>query len=258
MNKNLSKAIVAVVIYSGFAIYLYQPYFKSFNVPQYLFVVNACVASLGCFVLSRRWIASFAGSFFAGVIYGFGPFLLGLAKFHPTAGFLVAIVPWLFCPAAFGFRTKWRWFTVSLCALPFLAILLFFQAAICVRLFAVPIRAGLNLADLIGLLAPLIMVKRSLTLIGFYHIPVMALVMGFLMLIAARRFGVMIIFTLFPSILYLILSTAVFEVSTVITKSFEVESVFCTVSIEGRNARFSGAGSFVATVTSLPNSLNTR
>ena len=84
---SLGKLAAAAVTYAGFAVYLYQPYFKDFNKLQHLLVVNACLASLGCFVLSRRWLATFAGSFFAGAIYGFGPFLLGLARFHPTAGF---------------------------------------------------------------------------------------------------------------------------------------------------------------------------
>ena len=93
MNKNLSKFTAAAVIYAGLAFYLYQLYFRHFNKLQYLVVVNACFAAMGSFVLSRRWVASFWGSFFAGAIYGFGPFLLGLAKFHPTAGLLAAGIP---------------------------------------------------------------------------------------------------------------------------------------------------------------------
>ena len=114
----------AAVMYAGFAIYLYQPYFKYFDALRYLLVVNVCLASLGCFVLSRRWVGAFAGSFFAGAMYGFGPFALGLAGCHPTAGLLAATVPWLFCPAAFGPKGRWRWLRVPLSALPFLATLL--------------------------------------------------------------------------------------------------------------------------------------
>ncbi len=185
---------VTAVIYAGLAAYLYQPYFKNFNKLQYLVVVNLCLASLGCFVLSRRWVSAFAGSFFAGAIYGFGPFVIGLAKFHPTTGFLAAIIPWLFCPAAFGPKAKWRWVRTPLSALPFLAILLFFQVSTHYRLFPVPTQAKLHLADMAGLLAPLVMAKRNLTLVGFYQVPIAPLIMGFLMLLAARRFGIMIIF----------------------------------------------------------------
>jgi len=196
VKPALSRFAAAAGIYASFAVYLYQPHFKHFNALQYLIIANACLASLGCFVLSRRWVSAFAGSFFAGAIYGFGPFALGLAGYHPTAGFLAAAIPWLFCPAAFGPKAKWRWLSWPLSALPFLAILLFFEVSAHYRLFAIPTQAKLHLADLAGLLAPLVRVNVSSAFVGFYHIPIAALVMGFSMLLAARRFGIMTIFTI--------------------------------------------------------------
>lgn len=193
MVKHIGKAALALVIYIVFAIYLYQPYFEHFKRIQYLLVVNVCLAALGCFVLSWRWVSSFTASFFAGVVYGFGPFLLGLAKFHPSAGFLAATVPWLFLPAAFGPRAKWRWLSWPLSAIPFLAVVLFFQAAGRFGLFPIPIQTKLYLADLRGLAAPIVLATRDRSLIGFYHIPVASVVMGFSMLVAARRYGVMAI-----------------------------------------------------------------
>jgi hypothetical protein len=144
-------------------------------------------------VLSRRWVAGFSESFFAGAIYGFGPFLLGLAKYHSSAGFLVAVIPWLFCPAAFGFKEKRQWLRIPLVVLPFLAIVVFFQASTHYRLFAISTQARLHPADLTGLFAPLITAKQKLNLIGFYHIPIAALVIGFCMLLAAKRYSVIII-----------------------------------------------------------------
>lgn len=201
MSKNLNgllKFAVAAAIYAGFAVYLYHPHFKGFNTLRLrdLFVVNVCLASLGCFLLSRRWVAPFWGSIFAGAIYGFGPFVLGLAKFHPTVGLLVAIIPWLFCPAAFGPKAKWQWLSWPLSALPFLAIPLFFEVSAHYRLFAISMQAKLHLDDLGGLLAPLVVAKRSSTLVGFYHIPIASLIMGFSMLLMARRFGILIIFAI--------------------------------------------------------------
>jgi len=189
----LSKFAAAAAIYAALAVYLYQPYFKNFDKLQYLLVANVCIGALGCFLLSRRWVAAFWGSLFAGAIYGFGPFALGLAKFHPTAGLLAAVMPWLFCPAALCTKAKWRWLSWPLSALPFLAILLFFQMSTHYRLFAISIQTKLRLADLAGLLAPLVIAERSTTLIGFYHIPIAALMMGLSMLIMARRFGIMMI-----------------------------------------------------------------
>jgi hypothetical protein len=196
MIKKLGKFAAAAAVYVGFAVYLYQPYFKHFNKLQYLILVNVCLASLGCFVLSRRWVVSFFGSFFAGAVYGFGPFALGMACYHPTAGLLTAAIPWLFLPSAFGPKGRWRWLRVALCALPFVAIVLFFQIAAWFRLFAVPTQSKLYLADLGGLLAPLVMAERSITVVGFYHVPIAAFAMGFLMLLAARRLGVLVILSI--------------------------------------------------------------
>ncbi|MFC1677087.1 hypothetical protein ACFL3G_08505 [Planctomycetota bacterium] len=194
MAKNLSKFVTAAIIYICFAVYLFQPYFKQFQSLQYLWLVNVCAASMGCFVLSRRWVAGFAGSFFAGAIYGFGPFMLGLAKYHPTAGLLVAAIPWLFCPSVFGPRGKKRWIRVPLSLLPAFAIIAFFYLSMQYRLFPIPIQVKLRLADMSGLLVPLVSAKRGLTLLGFYHVPVAGVVMGFALLWKARRLGVMTIF----------------------------------------------------------------
>jgi len=194
MSKIYGKFTAAAVIYIGFAVHLYQPYFKNFDGLQYLIAVNVFLASLGCFALSRRWVSSFLGSLFAGAIYGFGPFTLGLAGYHPTAGFLAATIPWLLLPAAFGPKGRWKWLRVPLSVLPFLVILLFFQASSHYRLFAVPMQTRLHLADLVGLAAPFVTAEQNIFGVGFYHIPIAALVMGFAMLFAARRIGVLLIF----------------------------------------------------------------
>lgn len=196
MNKSLGKFAAVAAIYAGFAVYLYQPYFKHFDELQYLIIVNVCLAALGGFVLSRRWVSSFWGSFFAGVVYGFGPFTLWLSGYHPMAGLLAVAIPWLFCPAVFIAKEKWWWMAVPLLALPFLAVLLFFRISTYLRLFAIPVQAKLHLADLPGLLAPLAMVNRGSILVGFYHVPIAALMMGFLMLIAARRLGPICVFAI--------------------------------------------------------------
>ena len=196
MSKSHIKVIAATGIYATFTVYLYQPYFGNFGPLRYLPVLNACLASLGCYALSRRWVSAHAGSFFAGAIYGFGPFALGLAKYHPTAGFLAAIIPWLFCPAAFGPKGRWRWANWPLSTLPFMAIILFFQISAHYRLFAVPIQAKLHPADLASLLAPLVVTERNATLVGFYHVPIAALIMGLAMLLAARRLSIIAVLML--------------------------------------------------------------
>jgi hypothetical protein len=184
--------LAAAGIYAGLALFLYQPHFKKFDSLQYLVILNTYLAALGCFVLSRRWIGSFTGSFFAGAVYGFGPFSLWLSGYHPAVSLLVATIPWLLCPAVFFPKRKW-WISTLLSALPFLAILLAFQITARYRLFPVPIHTRLHLADLTGLFAPLVALERSTPLVGFYHVSIAALLLGFSMLLKARRFGILLI-----------------------------------------------------------------
>lgn len=238
-NIKYANFAAAAIIYAAFAVYLYQPYFKGFSALRLrdLFVVNVCLASLGCYVLSRRWVAGFGESFFAGAIYGFGPFILGLAKFHPTAGLLTAAIPWMFCPAVFGPKGNWRWIRIPLAVLPFLAIVLFFQVSTHYRLFAVSTQAKLHLADLVGLFAPLITAKQNITIIGFYHIPVAALVMGFSMLLAARRFSIIIIFTIGTILAF---CDSFFGISPIIW--FTMPMLCCSVLVGAGMQGFASAG----------------
>ena len=193
---SLERFSTAAVIYAVFAVYLYWLFFKGFDRWECLFFVNFFLASSGCYVLSRRWVAGFAESLFAGAIYGFGPFILGLSKYHPSAGLLVASIPWLFCPIAFCFKEKSRLLRIPLVVLPFLAMVVFFQVTTHYRLFAVSTQAKLHLADLTGLFAPLITAKQGINLIGFYHIPIAGLVIGFCMMLAARRYSVIFVIVL--------------------------------------------------------------
>jgi hypothetical protein len=185
---ELRFAAVAV-IYAVFAGYLYRPYFNGFNSIgfQDLFVANVCLASLGCYILSRRWIAGFVESFFAGAVYGFGPYVLGLMKFHLTGGLLVAAIPWLFCPAVYGLQGRYKPLRILLSLLPFLVIVLFFQVSTRFGLDPVPISLKLRGSDLAGLLAPMVVAKRGMTLIGFYHVPITALVIGICMFAAPLK-----------------------------------------------------------------------
>ncbi|MHC4753605.1 MAG: hypothetical protein ACYTBP_00550 [Planctomycetota bacterium] len=196
MKKNLSQILAAVLVYCVFAFYLYQPYFYQLNRFEYLVVLNCIVGALGCFILSCRWVASFWGAFFAGAIYGFGPFMLGLGGWHGAAGLLAAAVPWLFLPAAYGPKGKLRWTRILLCVLPFLVIILFFQGSAYFGFFPMPTQAKLRPPDMAGFLVPLVAAKRHLNLVGFYHVPLALLVMGFSMLVKARRKGVIAVLCL--------------------------------------------------------------
>jgi hypothetical protein len=203
--------------------------------------VNAPLAAMGCYVLSRRWMSSFLGSFFAGAIYGFGPFVLGLARFHPTADFLAATVPWLFCPAAFITKTlpdsdrNIRWLarqnlkSLGLSVLPFAVIVLFFQVSVHYRLFAAPAQAKLHLADLVGLAAPLVSVIRGLMPVGFYHIPLASFVMGFSMLLVRLKAGRIGVMTILAVAVVLAICKPILGVSPIIWLAIPV--VCCSVLV---------------------------
>jgi len=190
----------AAVLYIALGVYLYQPYFKYFNLHQYLVVAGSVCGALGCFVLSRRWINAFGALLFAGAIYGFSPFALGFAAYHPSAAFPLAVLPWLFCPATFwrAHQNKTLLTTVAsavLALLPFLVISLFFRLCAQPRfgpLFPLPLDTKLHLADVLGLVAPLALKPHEFTF-GFYHVPLVIGLMGLFMYLAVHRIKVMII-----------------------------------------------------------------
>ncbi len=198
-SRNLSYLLLGTALYGAFAVYLYQPYFTGFTRWDWLLPVNALAAAVGCFILSRRWVIGFSGSFLAGVVYGFGPFLLALGGFHPLAGLLAASIPWLFMPAAhIGLRRRGP-ISALLALVPFAAVVgffLFFRLVAQYRLFAVPIQPVLEPTDLVGFLAPLVMVSRTAALPSLYHIPIAPLILGLGMMLKARRFGVLTVILL--------------------------------------------------------------
>jgi hypothetical protein len=203
--KNLNTTILAAIVYAAFAVYLYRPYFNTLTGWRWLLPINLWAAAFGCYVLSLRWVGAFPASLFAGAVYGFGPFMLNLSKFHPVATSLAASIPWLFCPAAFFGKNRRNWISIPLSVLPFLVIVLFFQVAAQYRLFAVPVHIGPNPRDLFGIIAPAVIADRAVVLAAFYHVPIAALTMGLAMSIANRRAGPLtlaalgIVLTLCPS-----------------------------------------------------------
>ncbi len=193
MGDDFRKFVSAGLIYAAMVIYLYQPYFNRFSPFQFFRLVNICVAGLGAYALSRRWVFSFWGSLFAGLVYGFGPLMLRINSFHPTAGLMAAIVPWLFCPAVFWPKRNPKWVSLALCTLPFLVIAAFFLVTTYFHLFAMPKHIRLHVIDLIRILAPTVLVNDGPVNIGFYHVAIAPVIMGFAMLILARRFGIILI-----------------------------------------------------------------
>jgi len=194
--KKIIRLAIALVIYLTFAFSLYSPHFRSFERTDYLIVFNGILASSGCYILSSRWISSFWAKLFTGSLYGFGPFMIGLVKFHPAVGMLAGLIPWAFLPAAFCPIKRWKFLPWLLSVIPFLMIVTFFNLAAWLGFFPASIQYRLQASDLISLFAPVVASNTDSILMGFYHVPVGALVIGVSMLLISRRWGIMIIFIL--------------------------------------------------------------
>jgi len=193
IDDNFRKFISAGLIYFGAAIYLYQPYFNRFSFFQFIRLANVCIAGLGAYTISRQQVFSFWGSFFAGLLYGFGPLMLQINSFHPTAGLMAAMVPWLFCPAVFWPKGNFKWIRWALFALPFLGIVIFFAVTTFLHLFAMPKHIRLHTIDLLRFFAPTVRINGGPTYFGFYHVAIAPLIMGLAILISARRYGILLI-----------------------------------------------------------------
>jgi len=185
--------IGAAVLFVAFAGYLYLPRFRTFESWQWLLPANAWVAACGAYVLSRRWVPGSSGAVLAGLLYGFGPILLGLAKVHPIAGLLAACVPWLFIPASLAKKRLGKAAGLALLILPFAAIILFSRFTAGQKFFAAPLQANVRATDLAGFVAPLAMVTRSAAPLGLYHVPMAALVLGLTMMGKARRYSLFVL-----------------------------------------------------------------
>lgn len=193
-KSSFARLAAAFVIYTAFAIYLYQPYFENFSRLEYIFPLNLIVASTGCYLLSRRWILSFTGSVLAGIIYGFSPMLLSMVSFHPAAGTIAALVPWMFCIPAFStIITRDRWIQVPLSVIPFLAILGYFKLASSFSLFPAPLQIKPSIQTLASLLVPTAVSAKSPLLFSIYHIPIAGLIIGLWIFIETRRYGIAMI-----------------------------------------------------------------
>ncbi|MEN6427724.1 MAG: hypothetical protein ABFE13_20405 [Phycisphaerales bacterium] len=188
--RSILRHLIATALYVAFAIYLYQPRFAVFTGWQWLVPVNTCVAAMGVYALSRRWVPGFSGALLAGLVYGFGPFFLGLARVHPSAGFLAGCVPWLFIPVTILEKRFGKALGLPLLLTPFIVIVLFSHLAAGQRLFAAPLHAAVRPTDLVGFIAPLAMMSRSTALLGLYHVPMAALTLGLAMMWKARRYSV--------------------------------------------------------------------
>lgn len=189
------KLIFASILYTSLGLYLYLPYLDQLT--YRLVLLSSIIAALGCFVISTRWIGSFAAELIAGAVYGFCPFVLSFSAYHSMAMLPAAVMPWLFCPAVFYHARKTSSplqtaIGVLLSVLPFAAIVAFFMAASTKRLFPVPVTFGFDAASLASLVAPLSL-KPHTFIAGIYHVPLAMTLCGLMVYIKSHRYKIMLI-----------------------------------------------------------------
>lgn len=207
LPKGIGKNVLAAtVIYLSLGLYLFWAYLPELSGLKCLFIACPVIGAMGCFVLSRRWISSFAGSLLAGAVYGFSPFVLSFTAFHPIACLPAAAVPWLFCQAVFFRHNKLVKKNLHelagmavLALLPFAAIGIFFWVLaqpwwVKSPFFPLPKSEHLTLTHLAGFIVPLS--TKTMFSIAFYHVSISFIIMGLCMYVAAERFGVLVVVAL--------------------------------------------------------------
>ncbi len=189
------KLIFAAALYTALGLYLYLPYLD--RLTDRLVLLASIVAALGCFVISTRWIGSFAAELLTGAVYGFCPFVLGFSAYHSLAMLPAAVMPWLFCPAVFYNARKrssrlQNVIGIALCLLPFAVMAAFFTFLSSQRLFPVPVAFGFDAGSIAGLVAPLTL-KPHTFITGLYHVPLAMSLCGLMIYIRSRRYKIMLI-----------------------------------------------------------------
>lgn len=186
--------VAAIAVYTGFAIYLYYHHLPGPGQVRLrdFFLFNTTLAAAGAFLLCKRWVRPWLACLLGGAVYGFGPYVLGLAGYHMAAAMPAAMVPWMLLPAAMVSK-KYRLLAWPVALLPFVAIVAFFQITSHFKLFVMPLQDKLAGADFWAMVAPLARFEHSGFSAGFYHVPPAAILMGLFMLFASRRYGIILL-----------------------------------------------------------------
>ena len=191
----------ALVIYVAFAAWLFLPHLNKFTGLQKIFLVTPIISATGVFVLGRRYVNSFIACFFAGVIYGFGPFASAFYCFHPFAFCIYAALPWTFIPAVFVYKLAkvsdkaTNLLAAVLSLLPFVFIAVCLTLAARFYLFPVPTGTAISIKNIMGLISPAT-IKPDDFSISFYHAPLAALAVGLILFFKTRRFWTAVLFLL--------------------------------------------------------------
>jgi hypothetical protein len=224
--------VLAVVIYAAFAAWLFWPHLdKLAGLQRRIFLITPVVSAAGVFILGRRYVNSFIARFFAGVIYGFGPFACAFYNYHLFAFCVYAAVPWTFIPAVFLYKLSKisekiaGLLSAVLSLLPFVFVIAAYSLAAKYYLFPIPLHTALSSKSFTALVNPLSFSVDAFS-VGFYHAPLGALAVGLILFFRTRRFWVAVLFAL---AVFLSLHTPLLNVPPVFWFSFVV--LICSLII---------------------------
>lgn len=167
--------VCAIIVYLALSLFLYYPYLSSFGKIDLLLIVCPVAAGLGANLLCRHWTDNPLAALLTGAFYGFSPFALSLGAYHPFTLLLIAVIPWLFMPAAIFDQKRSRSITVMLLAmLPPIVIVIFFVLLAAHPFFPIPVTVKPSFA---GFISSTPTASSPLPL-GYYHIGSLLFLIG--------------------------------------------------------------------------------
>lgn len=217
---------VPLAVYAIFSGWLFWPYLGQFSGYQYLYAINPVLAAWGVYFLSRRWINNWTPSVLAGAAYGLGPFALSFSIYHPLAGIVYVMIPWLFLPSVYWGRSKnpsgARFLTRGIFSLlPFAAVFGLFWVLSRPWIgpyFLMPQTTPMNINDFRALFFPLYETGGKV-IFSIYHIPLLLSLMGIFVLAVVQR---VIVLIPFAAGLVLCFLDSVMQVSPIVWAAFPI------------------------------------
>jgi hypothetical protein len=231
MNKRILSFVFALLLYSVFVVWLFLPHKDKLTGYENIFYSFPVIASLGVFLISRRYSASFFAGLAGGAVYGFGSFACSFLCFHPFASLVYAFLPWSFLPAAFIHKylnagEKITGFvSASLSLLPFLFFIGSFAGAAHFYLFPIPTGSAVSVKNFVAILNPARVSADSFSL-GFYHVPLCAAAIGAALFCKTRRYWIAILSAV---AIFLCFYKPIMNIPPVLWLSFPV--LICSVAI---------------------------
>lgn len=225
-KEAIENDFFSLGLYLFISAWLFLPYLSQFSGFDFVYAFNPIAAAWGVYFLGRRWISSWTPLVLSGLVYGFGPFALSFSIYHPLAGVVYAMIPWLFLPAAYWRKSSppdaRRFMERAVFSLlPFAAVFFLFWSLSQKWVgpyFLMPITAPMTVNDFQSLFFPLHKIGGKIVF-SVYHAPMLLAVMGLFVLANVQKIAVLIPFA---AGLVLCFLGPVLQVSPVVWAAFPI------------------------------------